>query len=92
MAQAKLHLDIAVPFWDLDTLMQQATHRGWRRWFLCFQSSRLERDFLSYYAGDCSHCSCSRLHLALRMACMPLCIDSILCRGLPSIPVKVLAL
>ena len=66
MASSKLALVIAVSFWDLDTLMQQAMHRGWRRWFLCFQSSRLERDFLSFYAGDCSLCPCRHLHFALK--------------------------
>lgn len=36
---------------DLDALRREAWHEGWRQYLLCFQSKRLEREFLEFHAG-----------------------------------------
>ena len=45
---------LAAPTYDVDDIQQQALHKGWQRYLLCFQSSQLEREFLESHAGKVS--------------------------------------
>ncbi len=36
---------------DVDALQEEAWHKDWRKYLLCFQSNQLEREFLELHAG-----------------------------------------